>query len=223
MAPRSAGTASKSRSRTRSKSSFRGRWTTSSLAALLRIASTRFCRWQLRGIDGGLGVDVGELAHGEDARALGLAVSSSPSSVQKVRLCSPRVITSPSRSRTLVLDGLAVQQGAVLALEVEDEVPVALLQDLRVVAGEPLVGQEDVALPRAADGHAVLDEREALLGPVRGLDGDLGHGPMAARRDKSSTGAPGCDGGSGTTPGCPCPGSWSASARLAVDVLVLHG
>ena len=44
MAPRSAGTASKSRLRMRSKSSERGLWATSSLVALLTMVSTRFCR-----------------------------------------------------------------------------------------------------------------------------------------------------------------------------------
>src|SRR5205085_11587791 len=72
--------------------------------------------------------------------------------------------------------GLAVEEGAVLAAEVVQEEVGLLLQDLRVVPGEPLVGEEDVAVARAADGDALLDEGKTFAGAVAGVDGDLGHG-----------------------------------------------
>ena len=72
-------------------------------------------------------------------------------------------------------DLVAVEQGAVLAAEVDHHEADADAADLRVMAGEPLVGQEDVAFARAADGDAVLREWEALLPALRALDRDLGH------------------------------------------------
>jgi hypothetical protein len=71
---------------------------------------------------------------------------------------------------------LAVEQRAVLAVEVAHPVAVAPVLDRGVVAREPLVGEEDVALARAADRDPRLGERVALAGAAGGLDGDLGHG-----------------------------------------------
>src|SRR4030095_1429223 len=96
---------------------------------------------------------------------------------------------------------LAVQQRAVLAAQVGQEGAVGTPADLRAVAREPLVGQEDVAVARAADGHAVLVDLLALARAVRALDRDFGHG----RAD--STARPGAAG--------PAPGAaWAPPARL---------
>ncbi len=101
IAPRSAVTASSSSSSTRSNSSPSGRCTTSSLAALLRIASTRFCRCSSAASIAGR-VLIAESSRTEKTRVPSGSRSSSsspPSSAKKVSVCSPSVITSPGRSR----------------------------------------------------------------------------------------------------------------------------
>ena len=105
-----------------------------------------------------------------------------PSS-EKVRMCSPRVMTSPSRRRWSLATWSPLSRVPFLLPRSTHEEAAAVAADLRVVAGEPLVGQEDVALARAADGDAVLGEREALLArPSAALDRDLGHRRRARRR-----------------------------------------
>ena len=176
MAPRSAGTASKSRLRILSNSSFSGRCSTSSLTALLRVASTRFCRCSSAGSMAGL------VLMSLSSRTEKTRVPSGSSDVLLALLRAEGQAVLAERDHValpepaLVLDGQAVQERPVLALEVEHVEPVRLLEDLRVVAGQPLVGKEDVALPGASDRDPALDEREALLGPVCGLDRDLRHG-----------------------------------------------
>ncbi len=83
-----------------SKSSFRGLCSTSSRAARLRIPSTRFCRRSSAGSAAGRAV-IDDSSRTEKTRVPSgsLSSSSSAASAQKVRVCSPRVITSPGRSR----------------------------------------------------------------------------------------------------------------------------
>ena len=102
---------------------------------------------------------------------------------------------------------LAVQERAVLAAQVGQERALAAPADLRVVAREPLVGQEDVAVARAADRDAVLADLDPLARPVRALDGDLGHGTPDSTREPRFRGPaePATKAVSG--------GAWGASAR----------
>ena len=130
---------------------------------------------QLGGVDRGLGVDVGQLADGEDAGSfrLELLLHALVAAEGEGVLAQGDDVALPQAP--LVLHGQAVQERPVLALKVGHVVAVRALDDLGVVAGEPLVGEEDVALPRTADAHPVLGDRVALPGAVGGLDADLGH------------------------------------------------
>jgi hypothetical protein len=75
--------------------------TTSSLAALLRIPRTRFCRWSSPGSMAGR-VLMADSSRTEKTRVPSGSRSSSssaPASAQNVSVCSPRVMTSPGRRR----------------------------------------------------------------------------------------------------------------------------
>ena len=132
---------------------------------------------QLLHVDRRLGADVRQLLGREDPRALGFAVLILVLPVvgrvgEDVLAQGDHVAVA---ELALVREGLPVQESAVLAVEVENVVSVAALLDLGVMSREPLVGQEDVALPGAPDGDARLGEREPLAGAVGRLDGDFGH------------------------------------------------
>ena len=132
---------------------------------------------QLREVDGGVRVDRGELLDREDARALRLPFLFVL--FRRLRAEGEGVLAEGDHvarpQPPPLAHGLPVEERAVLALEVAHPVALAPLLDRGVVAGEPLVGQEDVALAGAPDRDPPLRERVALAGAAGGLDGDLGH------------------------------------------------
>ena len=164
-----------------------------SVAAECSTISTRFCRRSSSASVAGL-VLMSEISRAEKMCVPSGCGSCSSSVVLVARREGEQVLAQ--RDHVAVAQprarrhALAVQQGAVLAAAGRPgrrRSPSAA--DLRVVAREPLVGQEDVALARAADGDALLVEREALPRAVRALDGDLRHGNAILPRETGAAGA----------------------------------
>jgi hypothetical protein len=130
---------------------------------------------QLLRIDGGLGLDVRQLLGREDARPLGgLRVLLHVLDREGQHVLAQRDHVAVAQA-TVAVHGLPVEERPVLAAQVVQEEARVLAQDLGVVAREPLVGQEDVAVAGAANGHPLLGEREPLARPFPGVYGNLGH------------------------------------------------
>ena len=177
IAPRSAATASSSRSSTSSNSSSSGRWTTSSLAALLRIASTRFWRCSSAGSIAGR-VLIADSSRTEKTRVPSGSRSSSSSpaaSAQKVSVCSPRVITSPGRRRRQSRTGSPFSSVPFLLLRSLTQKPSPRCSIAAWWRESHWSGRKMSLSRERPIVHAVLRERVALAGAAGGLDGDLGH------------------------------------------------
>ena len=89
----------------------------------------------------------------------------------------------------LVVQALAVQEGAVGAVEVDDVGAVGPQLDLRVPAGQQLVGEIDIAVLGPPDG-GLGSQRDATLRPIRGSHPKLrctGHRPAILHRPRPRT------------------------------------
>ena len=124
---------------------------------------------QVDGVDGRPSGDVAELANGEDTRPLRLRLLvllflSARGEGEGVLAQGDDVAGSQPPP---LLQWLPVEQGPVLAAQVVDEVAFGAVLDGRVVAREPLVGEEDVALTGAADGDPVrVSGKRSLVPPA---------------------------------------------------------
>ena len=110
------------------------------------------------------GEDIGDVARLEDlgARVLGERIVGRLAPADERQPVVAENDRIPGSQRHRGVHASAIQERAVLASEILEGVPAVGFQDLRMMAGEKLIGQKDIIIVRPPDRNAVLGDGDGL-------------------------------------------------------------